>query len=219
MPRSDERRARPVNVARADTAVRRGPGGVCYLRSRHELGPYPERLTERLAHWADHAPSRVFLAQRDDAGEWRTLTYSEALAAVRRLGQALLDRRLSPDRPLLILSGNGIEHALLALAAMHVGVPYAPLATAYSLQAREYDVLREIFARLEPGLVFAAEGAAYERALGAVMPPGVELAVSAPGPQGRGATPFAFAVPGWICGLPFASDPKMPSKIWVRSSL
>ena len=182
---------RPVNVARADTVVLQGAGGVYYLRSRHELGPYPERLTERLVHWAEHAPARVFLAERDEAGEWRTLTYSEALAAVRRLGQALLDRRLSPDRPLLILSGNGIEHALLALAAMHVGVPYAPLATAYSLQARDYGVLREIFAQLEPGLVFAAEGAAYERALGAVVPPDVELVVSVSAPQGRCATPFA----------------------------
>ena len=182
---------RPVNVARADTVVLQGAGGVYYLRSRQELGPYPERLTERLVHWAEHAPARVFLAERDEAGEWRTLTYSEALAAVRRLGQALLDRRLSPDRPLLILSGNGIEHALLALAAMHVGVPYAPLATAYSLQARDYGVLREIFAQLEPGLVFAAEGAAYERALGAVVPPDVELVVSVSAPQGRCATPFA----------------------------
>jgi len=191
MPRSDERKLRPVNVARADTVVRRGADGVYYLRSRHELGAYPERLTERLAHWAEAAPARVFLAQRDGAGEWRTLTYSDAQDAVRRLGQALLDRRLSADRPLLILSGNGIEHALLALAAMHVGVPYAPLATAYSLQAREYDVLREIFAQLEPGLVFAAEGAAYERALRAVVPPDVELVVSASAPQGRCSTPFA----------------------------
>jgi len=182
---------RPVNVARADTAVRRDAGGAFYLRSRHELAPYPERLTERLTYWAELAPDRAFLAQRDASGGWRTLTFAEAHAAARRLGQALLDRRLSADRPLLILSGNGIEHALLALAAMHVGVPYAPLATAYSLQAREYGVLRDIVGHLEPGLVFAAEGAAYERALRAVVPPDTELVVSVSAPQGRSATPFA----------------------------
>ena len=180
-----------MSVARADTAVRRGAGGAVYLRSRHELGPYPDRLTERLAHWADRAPERVFLAQRTASGEWRTLTYAETLAAVRRVAQALLARRLSAGRPVVILSGNGIEHALLALASMHCGIPYTPLATAYSLQAREYGMLREILTRLEPGLVFAAEGALYERALGAVVPGETELVVSASAPEARRATPFA----------------------------
>ena len=167
---------RPVNGAAADTAVRRGSDGVLYLQSRHTLGPYPRRISERLEHWAERAGDRAFLAQRDAASGWRTLTYAEALAAVRRIAAALLERRLSAERPLVILSGNSIEHALLALAAMHCGVPYAPLATAYSLQARDYATLRQIVGPLSPGLVFAAEGRDFERALAAVLPADAELA-------------------------------------------
>ena len=185
------RPVRPVSIAAADTAVRQGLGGVVYLQSRKALGEFPPRFTERLAHWADRAPERAFLAQRTPSGEWRTLRYAETFSAVRRLAQALIERRLSAERPLVILSGNSIEHALLALAALHAGVLYAPLAPAYSLQAREYGMLRQILSRLEPGLVFAAEGAAFERALAAVLANGTELVVSSSAPEGRPATPFA----------------------------
>ena len=106
------------------------------------------------------------------------MTYAQALSRVRALSQALLDRRLSSERPVLILSGNGIEHALLALAAMFSGVLYAPIAPAYSLQAKDYGTLGQIFERIQPGLVFAAEGAAFEPALSQVLPKGVELVVS-----------------------------------------
>ena len=92
---------------------------------------------------------------------------------------------------MLILSGNSIEHALLALAAMHTGVLYAPIAPAYSLQARTYGTLGQIFDRVNPALVFAAEGASYEAALGSVLPPGTELIVSSSAPDGLAATPFA----------------------------
>ncbi len=179
---STARRIRPVNITPLETTVRRGSDGVVYLASPRTLGPYPDRITDRLQHWAQNVPSRVFLAQRDLTGGWRTLTYADALDRVRRVAQALLNRRLSPERPILILSGNGIEHAILALAAMHVGVPYAPIAPAYSLQARDFGTLRQIFERLRPGLVFAAEGAAFERALSQVLPSGVELVVSSSAP-------------------------------------
>src|SRR6266513_1306660 len=154
-----ERRIRSVRMASTDMVVRHGRDGIVYMQSRHQLGPYPSNFTERLEYWAAHAADRPFLAQRDPAGGWRSLSYAEALASVRRISQALLDRQLSSERPLLILSGNSIEHALLALAAMHTGVLYAPIAPAYSLQAREYGTLGQIFDRVKPALVFAAEGA------------------------------------------------------------
>ncbi|HEY3042623.1 MAG TPA: feruloyl-CoA synthase [Vicinamibacterales bacterium] len=172
-------------------AVRHGPDGIVYLQSRDRLGAYPASLTERLEHWAARAPDRAFVAQRDPSGRWRSLTYAETLGIVRRVSQALLNRRLSSERPLLILSGNSIEHALLALAAMHTGVLYAPIAPAYSLQAREYGTLGQIFDRSKPALVFAAEGAAYEAALRSVLPPGTELVVSSSAPDELPATPFA----------------------------
>ena len=160
------------------------------MEATSPLGPYPTRITDALEHWAAHAPDRTFLAQRrrdveaglqarlDASDGWRRVSYRETLERVRRIAQALIDRQLSPDRPIVILSGNGIDHALLALAAMYVGVPYAPIAPAYSLQAREYSSLQHIFDRVEPALVFTDNGAAYERALRAVLTDRAELVVS-----------------------------------------
>jgi len=187
---STVRRIRSVNITPIETTIRHGSDGVVYLSSPQALGPYPDRITDRLEHWAREAPGRVFLAQRDLTGGWRTLTYADAFESVERISQSLLDRKLSAERPILILSGNGIDHALLALAAMHVGVPYAPIAPAYSLQARDYGTLQQIFQRLKPGLVFAAEGAAFERALSQVLPAGVELVVSSSSPATIASTPF-----------------------------
>src|SRR5262245_43125884 len=118
---------RPVRLGPRDVLVDRRSDGTMLLRSPHALPPYPTKLTERLQHWAATAPERIYLAQRDAAGGWRTVGYGEALAAVRRIGAALLTRELSAERPLVILSGNDIEHALIGLAAMYVGVPYAPI--------------------------------------------------------------------------------------------
>ncbi len=115
------------------------------------------------------------------AGEWRTVTYKETLARVRSLAQALIDRGLSSERPVAILSGNSIEHGLLALACMYAGVLYAPISPAYSLQAREYGALRHVFGLLRPGLVFAGDARAYDRALRAVLTPDIELVASEPG--------------------------------------
>ena len=182
---------RSVRIVSANVAVRHGADGIVYLRSRNSLGAYPAKLTERLEYRADRAGDRAFLAQRDPSGRWRSLTYAETLGLVRRVSQALVARRLSSDRPLLILSGNSIEHAVLALAAMHTGVLYAPIAPAYSLQARDYGTLRQIFDRVNPALVFAAEGASYEAALRSVLPSGTELIVSSSAPDGLPATPFA----------------------------
>jgi feruloyl-CoA synthase len=187
---STARRIRPVNITPLKAELRYGRDGAVYLRSPQPLGPYPTRLTDRLEHWATEAPGRTFLAQRDASGGWRTVTFAQALDSVRRIARALLDRGLSVERPVLILSGNGIDHALLALASMYVGVPYAPIAPAYSLQARDYGTLKLIFGRLRPGLVFAAEGAAFERALSDVLPAGTELVVSTSAPASIRSTPF-----------------------------
>jgi len=184
-------KTRAVNIAAADVRVSGGLPGPMYLASAQRLGPYPDRITERLEHWAVHAPDRVFLAERDATGAWATVSYAQALDRIRRLAQALLDRGLSRDRSLVILSGNSIEHAMLAFAAMYAGVLYAPIAPAYSLQARDYSTLAEVFARMSPGLVFAADGARFERALGRVLPAGVEVVVSTSKPDGLAATPFA----------------------------
>src|SRR2546422_684476 len=168
---------RPVRLGPRDVVVERAADGTIHLRSPHALAPYPAKLTQRLEHWAKAAPQRIFLAQRDAAGGWRTIRYGETLAQVRRIGAALLERELSAQRPVAILSGNDIEHALLGLAANYVGIPYAPISPAYSLISTDLRKLRSIMDLLTPGLVFAADGAAYRRAIEAVAPSDVEIVI------------------------------------------
>jgi feruloyl-CoA synthase len=184
------RRIRPVRIAPIAVDVRFDNGAI-HMRSRIPLGPYPVRLTDALDRWAADAPDRTFLAERDASGGWRRVSFAEARAQVRSLAQALLDRHLTPDRPIVILSGNGVDHGLLALAAMYVGVPYAPVAPAYSLQARDFSSLQQVFDRMRPGLVLAADGARFERALTRVLPADVELVVSSSAPTSFPASQFA----------------------------
>jgi feruloyl-CoA synthase len=182
---------RPVRLGPPDVVVERRSDGAILLRSPHALRPFAKTLTERLVHWAKAAPERVFLAQRDATGAWRTLTYAQTLAAVRAVAAALLERDLSPERPIAILSGNDIEHALLGLAAMHVGIPYAPISVPYSLMSQDFGKLKSIIDILTPGLVFAANGTAFTRAIAAAVPHDVEVIVTANAPGDRSATPFA----------------------------
>jgi len=182
---------RPVRLGAADVAVERRGDGAILMRSPHPLPAYPRTLTERLAHWATAAPDRVFLAQRNASGAWRTMTYAETYAAVRRIAAALLERGLDADRPVAILSGNDIEHALLGLAAMHVGIPYAPISVPYSLLSQDFGKLKAIVEVLGPGLVFAADGGAFARAIAAALPHGVEIVVTNDPPPARATTSFA----------------------------
>jgi feruloyl-CoA synthase len=182
---------RPVRLGEAGILLDKRADGTIYARSPVQLGPYPERLTSRLAHWARVAPHRTFLAQRGKDGDWRRLSYGEAADLVRRVGAALLTRDLSPERPVVILSDNGIEHALLGLAALHVGIPYAPISVAYSLMSSDFGKLRYILETLTPGLVFAADGAAFSRAIAAAAPADAEIVVKEREPAHRKATVFA----------------------------
>jgi len=162
-----KRAMRPVRLGPSDVEVERRPGGVIHLRSPHTLEPYPQHLIERLRYWAERAPERTLFAQRAGSG-WRTLTYGDALVRARRVGQALLDRDLSAERPLVVLSGNDIEHGLLHLGAMYAGIPYAPISPAYSLLSQDLAKLRSVLDLLTPGLVFASDRKAYARAIDAL---------------------------------------------------
>ncbi|HET9991728.1 MAG TPA: feruloyl-CoA synthase, partial [Kofleriaceae bacterium] len=136
-------------------------------RSRAEAPPYARCLGDALAHWAHHAPDRTLYAERD-AGAWHRVSYRDAFAAVRALGAALLAMGLAPERPLMILSGNSIDHALLALAAMHVGVPVAPISPAYSLMSSDHAKLRVLAGIVQPGAVYVADRTQFARALAAL---------------------------------------------------
>jgi len=166
---------RRVPLGAADVAVMRRDDGAIFLRSPHVLGPYPRNLTARLARWARETPGRILAAQRDASGGWRTLNYAEAHARALRIGAALLERGLSAERPLVILSENSLEHLLLLLAALHVGVPCAPVSPAYSLLSTDHAKLRYVMALATPGLVFAQDEARYAKAAAAAVPGDTEV--------------------------------------------
>ena len=162
---------RAVRLGPREVQVERRAGGVIHLHSPHALAPYPRHLLERLEYWATRTPQRTLLAQRNAAGDWRPVTYGDALAKARSVGQYLLDQRLSAERPLAVLSGNDIEHALLHLGAMYVGIPYAPISPAYSLLSSDFSKLRAALDLVTPGLIYVCDRAAYARALQAVVAP------------------------------------------------
>jgi len=169
---------RAVRLGAADAVVERKPDGSMLIRAAQPLAGYHGKLSEALEKWAREAPDRVFLAQRSADDQWRKLSYAEVLDKVQRIGAALLRRGLSAERPIAILSGNDIEHALLALAAMYVGIPYAPVSAAYSLLSSDFGKLRMIMDLLTPGLVFASDGLPFGRAIYATVPDDMELVVA-----------------------------------------
>jgi feruloyl-CoA synthase len=185
---------RQVNYGRAETELTRLEDGTILMRSPEPLGSYPDKLTEKIDHWAKAAPERSFMAQRDAKGDWRRLSYADLQRQVRAIGQALLDRGLSAERPVAILSDNDLEHVLLALAAQYVGVPSAAISPAYSLVSSDHAKLKHVLGLLKPGLVFAADGARYAAAINAAVPADVEVVVTANPLPGRPATPFTALV-------------------------
>ena len=182
---------RPVHVAAQRATVDYGANGVVYVRSTEPLREYPVRLTDRLEFWAKEAPNRAFLAQRAPDGKWQSTTYATAWKRVQALAAGLLRLGLSQTRPLMILSGNSTEHGLIALAAMHVGVPYAPIAPAYSLEVREFTALNHIWENLRPGAVFVQVGSRFTRALRAVLREAIPVAYHGSSPDGIAATSLA----------------------------
>jgi feruloyl-CoA synthase len=182
---------RPVRLGPRDVEIERRPDGSIRLKSPHALAPFPAKLTERLEYWAATAPARTFLAQRQTSGDWRRVSYGETFEQVRRIGEALLARELSAERPIVILSGNDIEHALIGLAASYVGIPHAPISPAYSLLSSDFNKLRSIIELLTPGLFFVANGNPFRRAIESVVPPEAEIVVARNPIPGRPTSLFA----------------------------
>jgi len=168
--------------------------GTMLLRSPEALRPFARAVGEWLVNWASLAPDRCFLAER--AGdEWRRVTYAGAIDAVRRIGGSLLTRGLTAATPVAILSDNSIDHALLALGAMHVGIPVAPISPAYSLLSKDHAKLTGIFDLVRPGLVFAQDPARFAPALAAVGATATPIAALLEG-EHRDRVDEAFAAVG-----------------------
>jgi feruloyl-CoA synthase len=166
---------RPARVLQHSLRTRSAPGGVLYVEQDRPLPQFPDRITEPLLDWASRTPDRIVYADRGPDGDWRRLSFAAAADRIRRLGQFLLDAGLSAERPLAILSGNDLEHATLALAAIHVGIPYAAISPAYSLVSQDFARLRGVFETLSPGMVFAADADRFSAATESVAMPGMRF--------------------------------------------
>jgi feruloyl-CoA synthase len=194
-----------LRLAPARLNVERRADGAMLLRSPLELGGHARAVGEWLARWAAEAPDRCFLAERQGEA-WRKVGYREALDLARRIGGGLLKRGLDSSRPVAILSDNSIDHALLALGAMHVGVPVAPVSPAYSLMSKDYAKLRTIFELLRPGLVWTSDPGKFASALAAVgasATPIAELLARDPGAEVDRA--FARVGPDTVAKVLFTS--------------
>ena len=174
---------RAISFGDPAVTIDRRDDGTIYLRPKMPLGDYPVRLTDRLHHWAGAEPNRIFMAERGEGDGWRKISYAQLLASSRRIASALLARGLSAERPVVILSGNSIDHALVAFGALYAGIPFCPVSPAYSLISKDYGKLAYLMKLLTPGLVFADDAAKFADALAANVPASTEIVAS------RGAVP------------------------------
>src|SRR5579871_4889306 len=190
-PGGGRRPLRPISFSDPTVTVDRRPDGTIYLRPDRTLTDYPHRLTDSLHHWASVAPDRLFMAERDASGGWRKLTYAQLLDQSRHVASSLLVRGLSAEKPVVILSGNSIDHALVAFGALYAGVPFCPVLPAYSLISRDYSKLSYLMKLLTPGLVFVDDADPFAAALRANVPDGAEIVVSRGALPGRAVTRLA----------------------------
>jgi feruloyl-CoA synthase len=182
---------RAISFGNPAVKIDRRDNGTIYLKPKIPLGEYPVRLTDRLHHWAKLEPNRIFMAERDASGGWRQITYAQLLASTRSIASALLARGLSADEPIVILSGNSIDHALVAFGALYAGIPFCPVSPAYSLVSKDYGKLAYLMKLLTPGLVFADDASKFADALGANVPDQAEIVASRGTVPDRGVTMLA----------------------------
>ncbi|MEY4490823.1 MAG: hypothetical protein RLY41_629 [Pseudomonadota bacterium] len=186
---------RPLQFGVTRVEVRDGPRGIHYLKADQALQAFPDRLSDRLQHWAQHAPDRTVFARRvkqadGSLGDWRHISYQAAWSTARSIAQGLIDRGLSAERPVAILSENSLEHALLALGCMLAGVPFVPTSPPYSLVSVDYDKLKHVLKTVTPGLVFAQDER-YAKAIEATVEPDTEVVLHEGSVAGRATTTFA----------------------------
>ncbi|MBM3387319.1 MAG: feruloyl-CoA synthase, partial [Betaproteobacteria bacterium] len=186
---------RPLTFGVTRVTLRDGASGTRYLRAEQDLQPYPERLSERLRHWAQVKPAHTFMARRvkqadGSLGDWRHIGYGEAWQRARSIAQGLIDRGLNAERPVAILSENSLEHALLALGCLVAGVPFTPVSPPYSLLSMDHDKLKHVLRTVTPGLVFAQD-ARYAKAIAASVGEDMAIVMAEGGLEGRAVTSFS----------------------------
>jgi feruloyl-CoA synthase len=186
---------RPLTFGVTRVHLRDGKSGTHYLQADQDLQTYPDRMSDRLQHWAQTAPQRTFMARREkkpdgSLGDWRHVSYAQAWSIARNIAQGLITRGLNAERPVAILSENSLEHALMALGCLVAGVPFVPVSPPYSLVSVDYDKLKHVLRTVTPGLVFAQD-ARYAKAIAATIGDGVEVVLHEGTVYGRAVTTFA----------------------------
>ena len=185
---------RPLRFGVTRVTLQDGVPGTHYLKADQDLTAYPDRLTDLLQHWAHNKPDQTLFARRvklsdGSLGEWRHVTYAEAWNTARNIAQGLINRGLSAERPVVILSENSLEHALLALGCMVAGVPFVPTSPPYSLISQDYDKLKHVLRTVTPGLVFASD-ARYAKAIAATVSSNMEIVMNEGAIEGKQVTTF-----------------------------
>ncbi len=180
-----------VSMAEQGVIVEDIGGGGMILRSPQDLGAYPDRQSDWIEEWAAKTPKMTFVADRSGAnGDWRRVNYADFFQQVKCIGQAVLNRGLSVDRPVMILSDASVNHALLNYGAMHVGVPVTPVSAAYSLMSQDFGKLKYILSVVTPGLIFVEDGSKFAKALSSVDLGRAEVVVAQNPPDGMEVTAF-----------------------------
>src|SRR5258708_9809356 len=182
---------RPISFGVPAVSIDRRDDGTIYLRPKIALGEYPARLPDRVPQWAKAEPTRIFMAERAGNSGWRQITYAELLTSSRHIASGLLARGLSAEKPIVILSGNSIDHALVAFGALYAGIPFCPVSPAYSLVSKDYGKLSYLMKLLTPGLVFADDANKFADALQANVSLGTEIAAAFGALTGRTVTVLA----------------------------
>jgi feruloyl-CoA synthase len=184
---------RPMTFGVTRIKLRDGVPGVHYLRAEQPLQDFAQRMTDRLQHWAQVEPERTFIARRErlsngSTGDWQHVSYGQAWRTAQHIAQALINRGLSVERPVVILSENDLEHALLSLGCLVAGVPFVPTSPAYSLISQDFDKLRHVLNTVTPGLVFASDPARYGKAITAAVDGDIEVVLTGGQINGRTTT-------------------------------
>ncbi len=161
-------RNRSLLFAPPSVTLDRRDDGSIILRSPHALQPHARCVGEYLQQWAQATPQQKFLQERNTTGQWQGVTYGVAYEQIKKIAAWLLKQNLSAERPLAILSDNSVEHGLLMLAAMHIGIPVAPISQAYSLMSKDFAKLKNIFSLIQPGVVYVSDYKRFAPALDAV---------------------------------------------------
>ena len=185
---------RPLRFGVTRVTLKDGVPGTHYLKADQDLQAFPERLTDRFQHWAQKKPGQTLFARRvkladGSLGDWRHITYAEAWNTARNIAQGLINRGLNAERPVVILSENSLEHALLALGCIVAGVPFVPTSPPYSLISQDYDKLKHVLRTVTPGLVFASD-ARYAKAIAATVSSNMEIVMNEGGVEGKQVTTF-----------------------------